>query len=359
MVGLQERVQQVLEELVEAGERGLQVAVYLNGELIVDAVAGLADSATGRPMAPDTPVFSFSTGKGMAATIAHLLVKDGVLGYDTPVVDVWPEYGEAGKESTTVRHVLTHTTGLPAMPAETGPGVLSDWPRICAGLAAAEPLWEPGTRTGYHSYTFGYLIGEIARRVTGTPMRRLLHDRVATPLGMRGELFFGVPEADLTRIARLEDTQPEPTSALDSDSVLAGWERQPTAAMGNDSTLLRADIPSVGTFTARGIAAMYSALIDGRLVDEEQLRELSATAFEGTDQVFGNPARLALGYPLGRLSAEPFESSAAFGWPGGGGSYAYADPTSGVAFGLTKTRLAPTFTTAQRLADLVTAEVTG
>lgn len=124
--------------------------------------------------------------------------------------------------------------------------------------------------------------------------------------------------------------------------------------MGNDPVILRADIPSIGTVSARGIATMYAALIDGRLIDADQLRELTAVAFEGTDQVFGNEARLALGFPLGRIGGRADEPPTAFGWPGGGGSYAYADPTTGTAFALTKSRLTPSFSTAQRIADLVT-----
>jgi CubicO group peptidase (beta-lactamase class C family) len=182
-------------------------------------------------------------------------------------------------------------------------------------------------------------------------MRQLLHDWIAAPLAITGELYFGVPATDLARLARLEDAE--------HDMDLAPWEHQPRAAMGNDPDILQADIPSVGTFTARGIATMYSALLDGRLVDSGQLKELSALAFEGVDQVFGNPARLALGYPLGRLGARPGEAETTFGWVGGGGSYAYADTATKTAFALTKNRLTPHFGTAQRLADLVTAEING
>jgi CubicO group peptidase (beta-lactamase class C family) len=113
----------------------------------------------------------------------------------------------------------------------------------------------------------------------------------------------------------------------------------------------------VGTFTARGIAAVYAALLDSRVIDSRQLAELSATAFGGTDQVFGNPARMVLGYPLGRIGAPPQEPPTTFGWPGGGGSYAYANPTTATAFAFTKNRLTPDFATAQRLSDIVAAEL--
>jgi CubicO group peptidase (beta-lactamase class C family) len=348
------KVQDVLDELVGTGaETGLQVAVYHRGVLVVNAVAGVADSETGRAVTPETPFFSFSSGKTMTSLIAHLLVRTGAVGYDTPVVDVWPEFGAHGKETATLRHVLTHSVGVPAMPRDIGPADLTDWSRVCAAIADAEPRWRPGTETGYHSFTYGFLVGEIARRVTGEPMRQLLHEWVAAPLGLDGDLFFGVPRTDLARLARLEDATPAPEAP--PGGVLAPWEMRPTAVMGNSHEILRADIPSVGTFTARGIAAVHAAVLDGRLIDPHQLEEVTAVAFEGTDQVFGNHARMGLGYPLGRIGAPPDGASTTFGWIGGGGSYVYADPATGISFALTKTRLTPDFDTAQRLADLITS----
>ncbi|MDH6220356.1 serine hydrolase domain-containing protein [Streptomyces pseudovenezuelae] len=358
MTSLQQKVQSVLDELVDTGaETGLQVAVHHRGVLVVDAVAGLADSRTGRRVTPETPFFSFSAGKVMTSLIAHLLVRTGAVGYDTPVVDLWPEFGARGKESATLRHVLTHSVGVPAMPRGIGPADLTDWSRVCTAIADAEPRWRPGTKTGYHSFTFGFLVGEIARRVTGKPIRQLLREWVTAPLGIDGDLYFGVPRTDLARLARLEDAVPPPVAPPEGDAILAPWELRPTAAMGNSHETLQADIPSVGTFTARGAAAMNASVLDGRLIDSHQLEELTAVAFEGTDQVFGNHARLALGYPLGRIGTQPDEAPTTFGWVGGGGSYVYADTATGTSFAMTKTRLTPHFNTAQRLADLTTAEI--
>lgn len=353
---LQQRVQAVLDELVETGaETGLQVAVYRHGALDVDAVAGVADGHTGRKVTPETPFFSFSAGKVMTSLIAHLLVRNGAVGYDTPVADLWPEFGAYGKGTATLRHVLTHSVGVPAMPRGIGPADLTDWPRVCTAIADAKPRWQPGTRTGYHSFTFGFLVGEIARRATGKAMRQLLNEWIAVPLGLQGDLYFGVPQTDLPRLARLEDSAPRPVAPHDSNAVLAPWEMQPTAVMGNSHDILQADIPSVGTFTARGIAAMHAGVLDGRLIGGQQLEEVTAVAFEGTDQVFGNQARLGLGYPLGRIGTRPDEAPTTFGWVGGGGSYVYADRATGTSFAMTKTRLTPHFNTAQRLADVITA----
>ncbi|MYQ41171.1 serine hydrolase [Streptomyces sp. SID4921] len=358
MPTLQLRIQGVLDELVGAGaETGLQVAVHHQGVQVVDAVAGVADRATGRRVGPDTLFFSFSAGKVMTSLIAHLLVRNGFVGYDTPVTDVWPEFGAHGKATATLRHVLTHSVGVPAMPRDIAPADLPDWSRVCTAIADAKPLWRPGTRTGYHSFTFGFLVGEIARRATGRPMRQLLHEWIAVPLGIQHDLFYGVPRAGLDRLARLEDAAARPVVAPPgADAVLAPWERQPSAAMGNSPEILQADIPSVGTFTARGVTAMNAAVLDGRLIGSRGLEEVTTVAFEGTDQVFGNEARLALGYPLGRLGAPPDEAPTTFGWVGGGGSCVYADRATGTAFALTKTCLTPHFDTARRLADLTAAE---
>jgi CubicO group peptidase (beta-lactamase class C family) len=347
MSELQDRIQRHIDTLVDTGaETGLQVAVYRDGALIVDAAAG---TDAGRP------VFSFSTGKNMSATLAHLLVARGFLGYDSPVTDLWPEFGAHGKATATLRHVLTHTVGLPAMPREITPRDLPDWHRVCAALAAAEPRWPPGVATGYHSYTFGYLVGELARRATGRPVRDLLREWITAPLGIEGQLHFAVPDESLPGVARLEQPARQwPAQPDDADAILAPWESRPQAGFGNDDAILRADIPSVGTVTAHGLAAMFNAVLTGRLVDSARLAELSAPAFEGTDQIFGTPARMALGFPIGRIGAPPEENSVALGWPGGGGSYAYADPARNVAFALTKTRLLPNFDTALSVTRILT-----
>jgi CubicO group peptidase (beta-lactamase class C family) len=348
MSDIQEQIQRHIDALVDTGaETGVQVAAYHDGRLIVDAVAGAADPATGRPLASGTPIFSFSTGKNVAATLAHLLVARGFLDYDSPVTDVWPEFGVHGKDTVTLRHILTHTAGLPAMPREITPAELPDWATVCDSLAAAEPRWRPGTATGYHSYTFGYLVGELARRATGRPLSELLREWITSPLGIEGQLYFAVPKQSLPELARLQQHAPRwPARPDHADAVLAPWESRPSATFGNDGEILRADIPSVATATAHGLAAMYNALLQGKLVSPARLAELAALAFEGTDQVFGNPARMALGFPLGRIGAPAEENSTAVGWPGGGGSYAYADPARGVAFALTKTRLRPDIDTA-------------
>ncbi|MDX6240475.1 MAG: hypothetical protein QOG10_5295, partial [Kribbellaceae bacterium] len=167
---LQEQVQQRLDELVGTGaEIGLQVAVFHRGDLVVDTVAGVADVDTGRPITSDTLFYSASTGKGATATVANLLVDRGLLDYDAPIGAVWPEFAVHGKDKATLRQVLTHSIGLPAVPADTTVEDLTDCTKMTEALAAAEPWWEPGTRMTYHAQTFGFLVGEIVRRATGRP----------------------------------------------------------------------------------------------------------------------------------------------------------------------------------------------
>src|SRR5947209_10221416 len=192
-----ERVQEAIDQLVESGaERGIQVAAYRDGELVVDAVAGLADPATGRLVTSSTPFYNFSIVKGAASAIAHILVERGLFGYDAPVVDLWPEFGAHGKQSVTVRHVLNHSAGVPGIPLDTTLEDLCNWDKMCAAIADEEPWWEPGTKVGYHAYTFGYIVGQIIRRTTGNPISTVLREAVSRPLGVDDELCFSVPKAE-------------------------------------------------------------------------------------------------------------------------------------------------------------------
>src|SRR6266545_5085040 len=267
MSEVQQQAQKAIDQLVGSGtERGVQIAVYRRGEQGIDAVAGVADPATGRPVTSDTPFYNFSIGKGATSTVAHVLAERGLFGYDTPIVDLWPEFGARGKHSVTVRHVLTHSAGVPGIPLDTTPEDLCDWGRMCAAIADAELWWEPGTKVGYHAYTFGYIVGEIVRRTTGKPISQVLREDVAGPLGVADELYFGMPESDHHRLARLEDAEgaAEMMSAMPEDLPMfkAGPVTLfPTAQLGNRTDILAADIPAGGKTSARAIARMYAALL--------------------------------------------------------------------------------------------------
>jgi CubicO group peptidase (beta-lactamase class C family) len=369
MNDIQKQVQQAIDRLVESGaERGLQVAVYRNGEPVVDAVAGVADPATGRPVTSDTPFFSYSIGKGVASTVVHVLAERGLFGYDTRIVELWPEFGAHGKEGATVRHALSQSVGVPGLPSEVTVEDMCDWDKMCAIIADAEPWWEPGTKIGYHAVTFGYIVGEIIRRATGKPISRVLREEVAGPLGIADELLFAVPASEQGRLARLEDTPmpPEMAAAMaempeDSPMLKVGPAECTTAAYGNRADVRSANIPAGGTVTARAVARMYAALlgeVDGvRLISPERLREVSSVAMSGVDEIFGFPTAWGLGYSLGQFLSNAHETQHVFGVGGVGGSHAYADTTTGTTFALTKNRLTPSFDTAEQVAGIVTKDV--
>ncbi len=367
MSDAQNQVQEAIDQLVESGtERGMQVAVYRGAELVVDAVAGIADPARGRPVTSDTPFYNFSIGKGATSTVAHVLAERGLFGYDTPVVELWPEFGAHGKYTVTVRHVLTHSAGVPGIPLDTTPEDLCDWDKMCAAIAEAELWWEPGTKFGYHAYTFGYIVGEIVRRTTGKPISQVLREDVSGPLGVADELYFGMPESEHHRLARLEDAESAAgmMSAMPQDLPMfkAGpMTLFPTAQLGNRADILTADIPAGGKTSARAIARMYAALLDEvegiRLISPERLREATAVAMNGVDAVFGMPSAWALGYSIGLPGSTAQDSPTAFGVGGAGGSFAYADTATGIAFALTKNRLTADFSAATQLSQIVTKAV--
>ncbi len=369
MNDIQKQVQQAIDRLVESGaERGLQVAVYRHGNLVVDAVVGFADPATGRPVTSDTPFFSYSIGKGVASTVAHVRAERGLFGYDTRIVELWPEFGAHGKEGATVRHALSQSVGVPGLPPEVTVEDMCDWDKMCAIIADSKPWWEPGTKIGYHAVTFGYIVGEIIRRATGKPISRVLREEVAGPLGVADELLFAVPASEQGRLARLEDAPmpPEMAAAMtempeDSPMLKVGPAECTTAAYGNRADVRSANIPAGGTVTARAVARMYAALlgeVDGvRLISPERLREVSSVAMSGVDEIFGFPTSWGLGYSLGQFMSNAHETQHVFGVGGVGGSHAYADTTTGTTFALTKNRLTPSFDTAEQVAGIVTKDV--
>ncbi len=204
------------------------------------------------------------------------------------------------------------------------------------------------------------------RRATGKPISQVLREEVAGPLGVADELYFGMPESELGRLARLEDAEgsAEMLASMPDDSPffkLGPRTVTPTAEFGNRADVLKADIPAGGKMSARAVARMYAALmgeVDGvRLISPERLREVSAVAFSGEDQIMGFPTTWSLGYSIGRIGTDPQETPSVFGMGGAGGSYACADTASGVAFALTKNRLTADFGAAEKISGIVARAV--
>jgi CubicO group peptidase (beta-lactamase class C family) len=358
---LQRQVQATIDELVAAGDEiGLQVAVVHEGRVVVDAVAGVADQRTGEPVTPGTLFFAASTGKGVASSVVHVLAERGDLAYDQRVADVWPEFGAHGKDVVTIADVLVHAAGVPGLWPEIAPADLGDAERVCAFIAGQQPWWPPGTMTGYHALTWGFIVGELVRRATGRALAEVLRTEIAGPLGIADELHFGVPAQLLERVARAgpdgaAPPQPAPGSPLDR-AVPPGV--QPTAAFVNRRDVLAAHIPSQGTMSARAAARLYAALLGHiggvDLVSPHRLQTMAAPAFSGTDQVMGFPTQWALGYSPARLGSAPARPGSVFGMVGSNGSAAYADIDAGVAIAVMRNHILGGFSAVSAIDDLVT-----
>ena len=335
---------------------GAAVAVFHEGELVVDAWVGARD-ARGTPWSSDTIVMSFSTTKGVIATTAHRLVDRGLLDYDEPVATYWPEFAAAGKERVTVRHLLSHSAGLHQLRGVIDDAAdMLDWDLVCSRLAAEAPRYEPGTRHGYHGITFGFLVGEVIRRVTGMTVDEAVDAEIAKPLGLDGmsigvapgergrvaELIVRFGDADRAeRLARRASRFASLKPAIDTFMV-PGSDR-----LFASSDILDAPIPAVnGCFTARSLARMYAALAGGgvlggeRFLSTETLRRATEIQTTSRDIVVGFPMRWRLGYHVAATTRGIIPNG--FGHFGFGGSGAWADPDNDLAVAFVCNRVAGT-----------------
>jgi CubicO group peptidase (beta-lactamase class C family) len=334
------KVRATLEGLVKSGpEIGLQVAAYLGGKLVVDAWAGLADEAKKTPVDGDTLFMLSSTTKGVTATCMHVLVEKHKLDYDMPIVKVWPEFGAHGKDKATLRHALSHQTGVPQTPVGYTPEWLADWDKMCRGIADLTPMFPIGQRTAYHSLNYGYINGEILRRVDGRKIGQFLQDEICKPLKING-LYLGVPDSEMHRVAVLKDGPPAP-AAYDA-SMVGEPAGSYVAKVFNRPEVIKAAIPgSGGIMSARGLARHYAMLanwgeLDGvRILPEARIRAgIELQTFEW-DEIYKIRVRRSLGYRRGR-DCGPLATPDAFGHVGGGGSFAYADPSLRLGIGFSK-----------------------
>ncbi|MGW5260846.1 serine hydrolase domain-containing protein [Microbispora sp. NPDC004025] len=330
---------------------GAALAVYAGGRLVVDLWQGTADADGVRPWERDTVVNVFSASKGMLATLAHLYVQRGLLDLDAPVARYWPEFAT----STTIADLLAHRAGLPAVRRELPPGSLFDWDAMTAALAAESPWWTPGERHGYHAVTFGWLVGEVLRRVGGRPIRDLVRDELGVP-----GLWIGLPRSEAGRAAYLAPPQAgdDPPAALTAAlsepgsitmMAFANPAEQLTPGLANTARWRAAEIPaSNGHATARALATLYGRLVScrrraaggtGGILGPDVLGRAVAPRSEGHDKVLLARTRFALGYML-PCEIRPFAPNPrAFGHSGSGGALAFADPDAGVAFAYTPSRL--------------------
>ncbi len=344
--------------LAERGEVGASVCVIHEARTVVDLWGGVADRRTGRPWERDTISLVWSSTKGATALCAHLLISRGLLDLNAKVASYWPEFGRAGKESTTVRMLLNHRAGLPVIRQTLAPGGLYDWEYMTGMLAAETPFWEPGARQGYHATTFGHLVGELVRRVDGRPFDLFFREEIAGPLTL--DFHLGLSEKDEARVAPIIRADPpsqrEPRSlflermANDPESIQSLMVKNTGRRSPGDHDSREAHasvLPSSGGITnARGLAGMYAPLATGGspFVDADSVRQMSAvSSATGIDATLLIGLRISLGFwkssdnrqgPPGARDSMIL-SEEAFGHPGMGGSLGFADPGAQISFGYT------------------------
>ena len=331
-------------------EIGASVAVCVGRRTVVDLWGGWRDAARHKPWAGSTIVNAYSVGKGITSLLVLALVGQQRLALDQKVADVWPEFGTAGKASITLREVLSHQAGLPAIRAPLENSDLGNWAGMTEALAQQEPWWEPGHAHGYHVNTFGFLAGEIARRAAGaSSFRRALQEVLCQPA--EAEFHVGLPMFAHRLCADIigDVTQPidpeimesflvPPTTPPEHREMLRKTYSNPAAFSGigvvNSSWWRSIEIPSTnGHGTARGVASLYAEALSGGLFPESLLAEACLPQAEGMDSILGRNTRFGLGFQLPEKQRPIGPSAQAFGHFGYGGSLGFADPDSGVSFG--------------------------
>ena len=351
---LNRRIQPLLDSLVATGaERGLQIAAYHRGQLVLDACAGETDARSHRPVTADTLFPVFSTGKGITSTLVHIFAQRGQLDYETPIAHYWPEFAANGKSTITIRHALSHGSGLPYIPAEIRTGAqLDNWQTMCAALARQAPAWPAGERIEYHAITFGWILGEVLCRIAGRPFPQILADEICRPLGLTS-LFIGLPEAAADRVATLDVPATPPPADPGKPEAIPHW-LWPLEAWMNRPDTRRACIPaSNGVASARDLARHYAALIPGGVDGVELVppaRITLATQLQRPTGPLPAANRVGLGYMLGGESDDMGRRDTAFGHGGYGGSAAFADPERHLAVGLTRNRFSAPDTGKQLIA---------
>ena len=323
---------------VEGGhELGARFAFSVDGEMVVDLWAGWADRKQTVPFDERTLTLVFSTTKAVAATMIARLVEQGRLRWDQPVAEVWPEFAAQGKGAITVEQVLSHQAGLPGFVEQIDPTLWYDPPTIVAMLAAKAPMWPPGSASGYHALTVGYLVGEIFRRVDGRGLGTALREDITGPAGL--DLWIGLPDSEHGRCAALKPPVGMPQFGEVTDpkraAFLSTWAG-PSGRAGGDWR--RIEVPSAnGHATAEALARFMSALAtDGdiggvHVLSPASVREMSRQRIRGQDLVLPFDMSWAAGFMRNEPNFFFGPSPTTIGHAGWGGSCAFADPERRVA----------------------------
>jgi CubicO group peptidase (beta-lactamase class C family) len=353
----------------EAGrEVGASFAATLNGELVVDLWGGYADAASTRAWEADTIINVFSTTKAMTALCAHILVDGGALDVDSPVCRYWPEFAQAGKEKITTRQLLSHTAGLAAIRQPLSTEVLYDWGRMIEVLAAEAPWWEPGTANGYHALTYGHLVGEVIRRISGKTPGVFFREEVAAPLG--ADFHIGLPESEDSRVADMVPPTTEEITAsgaptnLDRETLVGRALSNPPlrAEFANRPEWRRAEIPAAnGHGNARAVARVMAVLacggkVDGvRLLGEQTIVKAIEEQRYAKDLILGFKMRWALGFMLTSRQLPLGPNPRTFGHGGWGGSLGFADCDARVSWAYIMNKMSPGTAGDTRVAGILAA----
>ncbi|MFJ3052477.1 serine hydrolase domain-containing protein [Pseudomonas nitroreducens] len=350
-------------------ERGAALCIQVGGETVVDLWAGSAGKEPGQDWQADTLLNLFSCTKTFAAVAALQLVGEGRLDLDAPVARYWPEFEQAGKQSITVRQLLCHRAGLPAIREPLAPEALYDWDTMTAALAGETPWWTPGAEHGYAPITYGWLIGEVIRRVDGREPGAAIVERTAKPLGL--DFHIGLDDAEFHRVAHIARGKGNLGDAAAQRllrTMMTDAAALSTRAFTNPPSVLtstnkpewrRMSQPAAnGHGNARSLAGFYDGLLQGKLLDEALLAELTREHAVGEDRTLLTCTRFGLGCMLDQpnvANATYGLGPQAFGHPGAGGSIGFADPERELAFGFVVNTLGPYVLMdprAQRLARL-------
>jgi CubicO group peptidase (beta-lactamase class C family) len=356
-------------------ELGAAFCVHVGGHKVVDLYGGWFDVDRRVRYGPDALQLVFSSTKGATAVCANLLAQRGLLDMDAPVVRYWPEYGQAGKEATLVRHLLCHQAGVPAIDRRLSPEEFWSWTPIIEALEAQTPFWEPGSAHGYHALSYGNLVGEVVRRITGRSLGTFFAEEVAGPLGL--EFFIGLPDSYEGRVSPIvganfgapagaEGAGDEGgggggggddagggggtgggqgyASTLVARALNLGGAIRDTEWM-NQPAWRAAELPGGNGITnAASLSRLYASLVGsveggppGPLLTREQVETARTPLTSGADQVFasvGFTLKQKIGLGFWRSSpVTPFGGKGSFGHGGAGGSYGFADPENELAVG--------------------------
>ncbi|WP_030132861.1 EstA family serine hydrolase [Mycolicibacterium neoaurum] len=348
-----EQVADALGRAIDDGEEcGAAIAIDIGGELVVDIWGGHADAARTTPWTADTIVNVWSSTKNVTALAGLMLIDRGLVTAQTPVADVWPEFGAGGKDRIEFRHLLTHSSGVSGWDQPVTPEDILDWDRSTAMLAAQSPWWKPGSATGYHALTHGHLIGEVIRRVTGKPLKQFVAEEIAGPLG--ADFQIGARPEDVPRIAEII----APADPFEGIPPMQDWTEQmlktftgpaPEPQIANTPQWRAADIGAANGHTnARALTKILSVIslggsVDGvRLLRPDTVEDIFEPQIEGPDLVLaGHHLRMGLGFGLPSPAIGYIPDGKICFWGGWGGSWESMNPDSRTTIAYVMNKMGP------------------